>query len=83
MGRIFVVLFFLSQNVYADPILDMIYGRSQADCPAPEPQEEVEYEPYQEENGEHFSWELGTNDSLPELEVIIDPYEDLDTDTEY
>lgn len=56
----------------ADPLLDAIYGiypkeTTQSEC-------NCDSQSSSDDGGEHYSWELGVNESIPETVVIINPY---------
>lgn len=66
--KLFILLVLVSCNAHADILLDIMNGNTEY--------ETTETEVYEEANGEHYSWELGINDSIPVTEVIVNPYAD-------
>ena len=62
----------------ADPLLDAIYGiypkeTVQSEC-------SCESQAAIDDEGEHYSWDLGVNDSIPETIVIDNPYSNTYSD---
>jgi hypothetical protein len=71
--KVMAVLMMVSIPAHGDVLLDLMNNYNET----AERYEDVNYDTQYNEVGaepEWYSWELGTNDSLPELIIIVDPY---------
>jgi hypothetical protein len=70
---IITIILLENSPAIADALLDAIYGKyptiSESQCVC-------ESAPVDDDGGEHLSWELGENESLPDLVIIENPYTD-------